>query len=82
MAVNRYKDPELANRLVERIRELRRIGKLAQETAIDQAHADIYRYEAGHKIPNLMSIRKICKLYNISIREFFDTDAFDYPPKK
>ncbi|WP_443606329.1 hypothetical protein, partial [Alistipes finegoldii] len=41
----------------------------------------IYRYEAGRKIPNIMSIRKICELYNITIREFFDIDSFDYPPK-
>lgn len=34
----RYKDPELAKRLVERIRELRRNSNIAQETAIDQSH--------------------------------------------
>jgi len=78
----RYKDPELAKRLVERIRELRRNSNIAQETAIDQSHSDVYRYEAGKKIPNIMSIRKICEFYNISIREFFDVDDFDYPEKK
>lgn len=80
--ISRYKDPELAKRLVERIKELRKKGNIPQEIAIDQAHADVYRYEAGRKIPNIMSIRKICEAYNISIREFFDVDAFDYPPKK
>jgi len=79
---SRYKDPELAKRLVERIKDLRKTHKIAQETAIDQSHADIYRYEAGRKIPNIMSIRKICELYNISIRDFFDTDAFNYPQKE
>ncbi len=79
---SRYKDPELAKRLVERIKELRRIYNVSQETAIDQSHADIYRYEAGRKTPNIMSIRKLCELYNISIREFFNIDSFDYPPKK
>lgn len=29
-----------------------------------------------------MSVLKICKYYKISIREFFDTDLFDYPPKE
>lgn len=29
-----------------------------------------------------MSILKICNHYNISVREFFDTDLFDYPPKE
>lgn len=78
----RYKDPELANIIVERIKQLRSACKATQEMAIDQAHADVYRYEAGRKLPNLMSIRKICEVYNITIREFFDIDAFDYPPKK
>lgn len=79
---SRFKDPELAKRLVERIKELRKLNKVAQETAIDHTHSDIYRYEAGRKIPTLISIRKICEFYNISIREFFDVDSFDYPPKK
>ncbi len=79
---SRYKDPELAKKLVERIKELRKTHKIAQETAMDQSHSDIYRYEAGRKVPNIMSIRKICELYNITIREFFDKDSFDYPEKK
>lgn len=78
----RYKDPELAKRLVDRIKELRKQSRVAQETAIDNTHSDIYRYEAGRKIPTLMSIRKICEFYNISIREFFDVPDFDYPPGK
>lgn len=77
----RYKDPELARIIVERIKQIRSESKASQESATDQAHADVYRYEAGRKLPNLMSIRKVCAFYNITIREFFDIDAFDYPPK-
>lgn len=80
--IQRYKDHELAQKLVARIKELRSLGKVPQETAIDQTHSDVYRYEAGRKVPNIMSIRKICEFYNITLREFFDTEAFDYPPKK
>lgn len=29
-----------------------------------------------------MSVLKICKHYKISVREFFDVDLFDYPPKQ
>ncbi len=79
---SRYRDAELAARLAARIKELRSKSRAAQETAIDHTHSDVYRYEAGRKVPNLMSIRKICEFYRISIREFFDTDAFDYPEKK
>lgn len=78
----RYKDPELAERLVQRIKDLRKIHAVSQETAIDQSHSDIYRYEAGRKVPNMMSIRKICELYGISVREFFNVELFDYPEKK
>ncbi len=78
----KYIDHALAEVIFERIKQLRSECKATQETAIDQAHADVYRYEAGRKLPNLMSIRKICEVYNITIREFFNIDAFDYPPKK
>ena len=78
----RYKDPELAERLVQRIKELRKKHPESQETAKDKSHSDIYRYEAGRKTPNLMSIRKICELFGISVREFFDVDLFDYPERK
>lgn len=80
--MKKFADPALAEMVALRIKELRDQYGHSQETAIDQAHADIYRYEAGRKLPNLMSIRKICEVYNITIREFFDIDAFDYPPKK
>lgn len=78
----KYIDHALAEVIVKRIKQLRCECKATPETVIDQAHADVYRYEAGRKLPNLMSIRKICEAYNITIREFFDIDAFDYPPKK
>ena len=38
---SRYKDPELAKRLVERIKDLRKTRNIAQETAIDQSRSDI-----------------------------------------
>lgn len=78
---HRYRDHELAQKVVDRIKELRSKSKVPQEAAIDQTHSDVYRYEAGRKVPNIMSIRKICEFYNITLREFFDTEAFDYPVK-
>ncbi len=38
---SRYKDAELAEKLVERIKELRKKYGVAQETAIDHTHSDI-----------------------------------------
>lgn len=78
----RYKDEELAEKLVKRIKGLREGSKVSQEEAIDQTHSDVYRYESGRKVPNLMSLRKICEFYGITLREFFDDPMFDYPEKR
>lgn len=77
-----FKDKEFVEKLAQRIRELRNSNAHTQEVLIDQVHLTIGNYETGDKIPTLMSVLKICKYYKISIREFFDTDLFDYPPKE
>ena len=77
-----YRDAELVEKLAQRIREMRNSNAHTQEDLIDDVHLTIGNYETGDKIPTLMSILKICKHYKISVREFFDTDLFDYPPKE
>lgn len=80
---SRYlRDTEFIKNLAQRIRELRNSKAHSQEVLIDNVHLTIGNYETGDKIPTLMSILKICKHYNISVREFFDTDLFNYPPKE
>lgn len=77
-----FRDKEFVEKLAQRLRELRNSKSHTQEVLIDNVHLTIGNYETGDKIPTLMSILKICNHYNISVREFFDTDLFDYPPKE
>lgn len=77
-----FKDEVFVEKLAQRLRELRNSKSHTQEVLIDNVHLTIGNYETGDKIPTLMSILKICNHYNISVREFFDTDLFDYPTKE
>ena len=56
------------------------VEKLSQR--IDNVHLGINKYEVGREVPTVMSILKICMHYKISVREFFDVELFDYPPKE
>lgn len=78
----RPKDPELIKLLIERMRQLRSSSAITQEDLIDSTHLDISRYESGTSVPTIPSILKLCKVYKITLREFFDTETFDYPPKE
>lgn len=77
-----FRDEVFVEKLSQRIREVRNTHAHTQENLIDNVHLGINKYEVGREVPTVMSILKICKHYNISVREFFDTDLFDYPPKE
>ena len=62
-----------------RIKELRDQYGHTQEFLIDKVKLDINRYEIFDRIPTLMSLRKICEFYDITLAEFFA--QFAYPPK-
>jgi hypothetical protein len=78
----RPKDPVLIKLLTERMRQLRNTSSITQEDLIDSTHLDISRHESGTSVPTIPSILKLCKVYGITLREFFDTETFDYPPKE
>ena len=69
--------------LIERMQQLRFEHGYSQEDVIESTHLDISRYESGYEsgssIPSTQSILKLCKLYNISISDFFA--PIHYPPK-
>lgn len=50
-----------------------------QEFLIEKVHLDINRYEICDRIPTLMSLRKICEFYDVTLAEFFL--SMNYPPK-
>lgn len=77
---NKYWDETFQRLLIERMLQLRNIYGFSQEEVIESTHLDISRYETGDSTPNLSSILKLCRLYNITIDEFFA--PINYPPKK
>lgn len=62
------------------MQQLRSDHGYSQEEVIEFTHLDISRYESGTSVPNTQSILKLCKLYNITIAEFFA--PINYPAKK
>lgn len=78
----RPKDPILIKLLIERMRQLRKSSSKSQEELIESTHLDISRHESGTSVPSIPSILKLCKVYGITLREFFDVDLFDYPPEE
>ena len=77
-----FKDEVFVEKLSQRIREVRNTHAQTQENLIDNVHLGINKYEVGREVPTVMSRLKICMHYKISVREFFDTDLFDYPTKE
>lgn len=65
--------------LVERMQQLRNEHGYTQEYVIEHTHLDISRYETGDSTPSLRSVLKLCKLYRITLDEFFA--PMNYPPK-
>lgn len=74
-----FTDQKFAEKIAERIRDLRNEHGHTQEYLIDKVHLSINSYEVCSKIPTLMSILKICNFYNITLGEFFT--PINYPPK-
>lgn len=75
-----YVNSKFVERVAQRINELRNEHNHTQEYLIEKVHLSINSYEAGTKIPTLMSLFKICEFYNITLGEFFA--PLNYPPKK
>ncbi len=73
------KDEPFVKTLVERMQQLRNERGYSQEYVIENTHLDISRYETGDSIPTLRSVLKLCRLYDITISEFFA--PLNYPTK-
>ena len=63
-----------------RIKEIRRLKKLTQETCA--LNADIDRtywasVELGKRNISIVNIKKICDSFGMSLKEFFDSDVFE-----
>lgn len=77
--VKKFIDPALAEMVALRIKELRDQYGHTQEFLIDKVGLSINQYAMLERVPTLMSVRKICTFYDITIAEFFS--SMNYPPK-
>ena len=75
----KYIDRTLAEMVAMRIKELRDQYGHTQEFLIDKVGLGINQYAMLESVPTLMSLRKICAFYDITLAEFFGDMA--YPPK-
>lgn len=70
-------DEKFVKMISERLRQLRRERGYTQEYVIEHTHLDISRYESGTSVPSLLSVVKLCKVFGLTLREFFAD--MDYP---
>ncbi len=75
----KYIDPALAEMVAMRIKELRDQYGHTQEFLIDKVGLGINQYAMLERVPTLMSLRKICAFYDITLSEFFM--PINLPPK-
>ena len=64
-------DPILVALIAERMREIREAHNDTKEYVMHQTGLGISDYERKAKSPTLASISKFCKLYNITLEDFF-----------
>lgn len=77
-AKKQRRDEILYRMVIERMIELRSEHKHTQEYVIANTGLDIPHFETGRDFPTLTSIAIFCKLYKITLAEFFD--PLNYPP--
>ena len=70
-------DPILIDLIAKRLQEIRNRHKHTKEFVLHETGLGISDYERKAKFPTLTSIAKFCKLYNISLGEFFE--GITYP---
>ena len=72
-------DPILVDLIANRLREIRERHNHTKEYVLHETGLGISDYERKTKFPTLASIAKFCKLYHISLEEFFS--GIIYPKK-
>lgn len=73
-------DPILMDLIAKRLNEIRKSHGDTKEYVLHQTGLGISDYERKAKFPTLTSIAKFCKLYDLSLDEFFK--GMDYPKNK
>lgn len=70
-------DPILTDLIAKRLREIREMHDDTKEYVMHKTGLGISDYERKAKFPTLASITKFCKLYDLSLDEFFR--GINYP---
>ena len=69
-------DPILIALIAKRLQEIREQHKHTKEFVLHETGLGISDYERKTKFPTLTSIAKFCKLYNMSLEDFFKGIAY------
>ena len=64
-------DPILVDYVAKRLQEIREQHNNTKEFVMHETGLGISDYERKAKFPTLQSIAKFCKLYDMSLEEFF-----------
>lgn len=70
-------NPILVDLVARRLQEIRERHKHTKEYVLHETGLGISAYENKIQFPTLESIAKFCKLYNMSLEEFFE--GITYP---
>lgn len=65
------KDIELAKKLAERMKEVRKEKGKTQEDVRFELNMNIGRIEIGENCISLPTLKKLCEYYGVSLEEFF-----------
>ncbi len=65
------KDIELAGKLAERLKEVRKQKGITQENVRFDLNMNIGRIEIGENCISLPTLNRLCDYYGISLEEFF-----------
>lgn len=69
--VVKKKDIDLAKRLAERLKEVRKQKGFTQENVRFDLNMNIGRIEIGENCVSLPTLKRLCEYYGITLEEFF-----------
>lgn len=78
----RAEDIILRDQIKERLKELREKASQNKSGLANDIEVDRQNFQAWEKIdstrgPSIYSISRICKAFGITLKDFFDSDAFN-----
>ena len=64
-------DADFEKQIVERLIQLRNRCGMTKENVAESTRLNVYRYESGKCVPGMRTLVKFCKVYNVTLSEFF-----------